>query len=341
MDMDKRKARIFEAIILDYIATAEPIGSRSISKRYNLGVSPATVRNEMSDLEELGLIEQPYTSAGRVPSQKGYRYYVDFLMEKPTITSEVKNYVKEMLTKHIKEAENAAQVAIKLLSQLTNYTAMVLMPANKHCTLEHLQLFPINDGRKIVLVIVLSNGHVEHRTIDLAEPLSDEELAVTADVLNKSLYRLTVDKWKQSTTNLINNELTNRKAFISDTLDLLENLIVGEQDHKLFLGGSLTFLNQPEFKSIDKIKDLLSLLEEYDIIREVLQSSVDKKGLSIRIGDENIHDGMKGCSLIMTTYESDDKSVGTVGLLGPVRMEYAKAIGLIEFIAYAMAGNIK
>jgi heat-inducible transcriptional repressor len=339
--MDERKARILQAIILDYIATAEPIGSRTISKKYDLGVSPATVRNEMSDLEDLGLIEQPYTSAGRIPSQKGYRYYVDFLMEKSVLSQDVKTYIRNMLHNQIKEAEIAAQTAIRLLSQFTNYTAMVLMPAMEHCTLQHVQLFPLGDGQKVVLVIVLDNGHVEHRTVDMSAPMTAGELAAATDVLNRGLRGLTVEQWKKNTLKQIYQDLDSRKAFLSEVMELLESILLDEYEHKLLLGGSLKFLNQPEFKNIEKVKELLALLEEHQVMREALSLHKDEKGVFIRIGDENIHEGMKGCSLIMTTYEIDGLTMGTMGVLGPVRMDYSKSIGMMEFITHVLAEKAK
>jgi heat-inducible transcriptional repressor len=335
--MDERKARILQAIVLDYIATAEPIGSRTISKKYDLGVSPATVRNEMSDLEDLGLIEQPYTSAGRIPSQKGYRYYVDFLMEKPALPQDVKTYIRNILHDRIKEAEIAAQTAIRLLSQFTNYTAMMLMPAMEYRTLQHIQLFPLNEGQKAVLVIVLDNGHVEHRTMDMSVSMTAEEMRMVTDVLNHSLRGLTVDQWNKNTLKRIHKELDIRRAFLSEAMELLEHILLDEGEHKLLLGGSLKFLNQPEFKNVEKVKELFTLLEEDQVMREALSLHKDEKGLFVRIGDENLHEGMKGCSLIVTTYEIDGQTVGTMGVLGPVRMDYSKSIGMMEFITHVLA----
>ena len=162
MEMEERKKKVLEAIIQDYIATAEPVGSRTISKKYNLGVSPATVRNEMADLEEMGLIEQPHTSAGRIPSQIGYRYYVDYLMERQTVTNEVKKYIRTSLTSQIQAQEKLVRKAVKLLSQITNYTAMLIVPAYSQNVLTHIQLLPLADN-KIVLIMVLDNGHVSIR----------------------------------------------------------------------------------------------------------------------------------------------------------------------------------
>ncbi|MDD4665079.1 MAG: heat-inducible transcriptional repressor HrcA, partial [Clostridia bacterium] len=194
MKMDERKQRILQALILDYIATGDPVGSRTIAKKYKLGVSSATIRNEMADLEEMGLIEQPHTSAGRVPSQGGYRYYVDRLMEKKPLPDAVKGYIEEVLLARINEIEALIQVSSKLLSQLTNYTALVMAPTFGKNKLRYIQLLPLGKN-KVVLVIVLDNGHVEHRTLELSFSLREEEFQYISHALNSHLQGLSLEQW--------------------------------------------------------------------------------------------------------------------------------------------------
>jgi heat-inducible transcriptional repressor len=199
----------------------------------------------------------------------------------------------------------------------------------------------LNEGQKVVLVIVLDNGHVEHRTMDISVPMTADELRLATDVLNRSLRGLTVDQWKKNTSKQIYQALDTRKAFLSEAIELLESILLDEYEYKLLLGGSLKFLNQPEFKNVEKVKELLALLEEDRVMREALSLHEDEKGLLVRIGDENIHEGMKGCGLVMATYEIDGQAMGTMGVLGPVRMDYSKAIGMMEFITHALAERMR
>lgn len=338
MEMDERKQKILQAIILDYIATAEPVGSRTISRKYNLGVSPATVRNEMADLEELGLIEQPHTSAGRIPSQSGYRYYVDCLMEKEPLNKEIKDMISKAMMGRIRETEALIQVSSKLLSQLTNYTALVLAPAFGRNALRHLQILPIDDS-KAVVVIVLDNGHVEHKVIDVPGSLKQEDFSAISRVLNEQLYGLSVEQWRPTILRTIYQELLYQRKLLNNVIELVENAISLEEENKVYLGGTLNILNQPEFKDIEKVKSILELLEQEAAIREVLHPAPEA-GITVKIGTENIHQSMKNCSLITATYHLNGRVIGTLGVLGPTRMEYSKAVSILEYLTEALSKAI-
>lgn len=338
MEMDERKQKILQAIILDYIATAEPVGSRTISRKYNLGVSPATVRNEMADLEELGLIEQPHTSAGRIPSQSGYRYYVDCLMEKEPLNKEIKDMISKAMMGRIRETEALIQVSSKLLSQLTNYTALVLAPAFGRNALRHLQILPINDS-KAVVVIVLDNGHVEHKVIDVPGSLKQEDFSAISRVLNEQLYGLSVEQWRPTILRTIYQELLYQRNLLNNVIELVENAISLEEENKVYLGGTLNILNQPEFKDLEKVKSILELLEQETAIREVLHPAPEA-GITVKIGTENIHQSMKNCSLITATYHLNGRVIGTLGVLGPTRMEYSKAVSILEYLTEALSKAI-
>lgn len=337
MELDERKQKVLQAIILDYIATADPVGSRTIARKYDLGVSSATVRNEMADLEELGLIEQPHTSAGRIPSQLGYRYYVDFLMQREPITGEIKEFIRSVLVNRMKETDTIIQVSSKLLSQLTNYTALVLAPFFGKNKLRHIQFLRVEPYRAVV-IIVLDNGHVEHRVIEVPEELRDEEYQIITNLMNEHLQGLTLEQWRPKVLQDIYNELNFKKDLIKNVLEQVEDSLSVEREQKVFLGGTLNMLNQPEFKQIERVKALLELLEEEKVLKEVLLP--DEKGLAVKIGSENRHLGMKDCSLITATYELNGKIIGTIGLLGPTRMEYSKAVSIVEFLTMALTEGL-
>lgn len=338
MKMDDRKQKILEALILDYIATGDPVGSRTIARKYNVGVSSATIRNEMADLEELGLIEQPHTSAGRVPSQSGYRYYVDCLMELRPLADSMKKYIQDTLADRIKETEALIQLTSKLLSQLTNYTAIVMAPNFGKNTLRHVQLLPL-ENNKVVLVIVLDNGHVEHRTLDMPFPLAEKDFQHLSYLLNGHLRGLSLEQWKAGIIQDICNELDYQKRFLNEVFELVENVMSVEYESKVYLGGALNILNQPEFRDVEKVKQILELLEEERILKEVLGIG-HELGISVKIGTENPYEGMKNCSLITATYELGGKTIGTLGVLGPTRMEYSKSVSILEFFTNVLADTL-
>lgn len=334
MKMDERKRMILNAIILDYIATADPVGSRTIARKYNLGVSPATVRNEMSDLEEMGFIEQPHTSAGRIPSQSGYRYYVDCLMQKEPVANEARDLIRNELLNRIRETEVLIQITGKLLSELTNYTALVMSPFFGKNSFKHIQLLPV-ENNKAVLVVVLDNGHVEHRLVDVPESIREEEYSSVTVLLNEHLRGLSLAQWRPSVLNSIYDQLTDWKKFLGYLMDQIEDSISQDQGQKIYLGGTLNILNQPEFKQIEKVKSLFELLEEKNTLREVLNPE-QENGVIVKIGSENRHEVMKDCSLITATYHINGKLIGTLGLLGPTRMEYSKAVSIVEYLTNAL-----
>lgn len=339
MPMDDRKSKVLQAIILDYIATADPVGSRTIARRYNLGVSPATVRNEMADLEEMGLIEQPHTSAGRIPSQSGYRYYVDFLMEKEPIRNEVREMISGVLLSRMRETELIIQTTSRLLSQLTNYTALVLAPSFGKNILRHVQFLPVGLN-KAVMLIVLDNGHVEHRLIDMNDAMNEQEYQAISHILNEHLRGLTVEQWRPSTLQAIYHDLDQQKKMLRNVIEQIEDSLTVDREKKVYLGGALNILNQPEFRDVDKVKTLLELLEEENIMKEVL-NPMDENGIMVKIGKENLHEGMKDCSLITATYRVDGKVIGTLGVLGPTRMEYSKAVSIVEILTSALTEGLK
>lgn len=339
MKMNERKQKVLNAIVLDYIATADPVGSRTIARKYDLGVSPATVRNEMADLEEMGLIEQPYTSAGRIPSQSGYRYYVDCLMKKEPITEETGELIRSALLNSIKETEVLMQITGRLLSHLTNYTSMVLAPFYGKNTLKHIQLIPVERG-KAVLLIVLDNGHVEHRLVDIPEYINESDFAAVSALFNDNLCGLSPDQWSPSVLQSIYSQLADRKKFLRYVMEQIEDSLSIEQGQKVYLGGRLNILDQPEFKHIEKVKLLLELLEEKNILKEVLLPEKEN-GVVVKIGSENRYEGMKDCSLITATYRVNGKLIGTLGLLGPTRMEYSRAVSIIEFLTSILTAEMK
>lgn len=334
MQMDERKRKILRAIVLDYIATAEPVGSRTIARKFNLGVSPATIRNEMADLEDLGLIEQPYTSAGRIPSDAGYRYFVDCLMDPQALSKEDKEVIVRESTKKISEIQEVIAHVSKLLSELTNLTSIVLGPRKGKGTFGKMHFLPYQPGQ-VIMVVVKENGVVENHIIDVDEDLTAEELQHIADVFNQKLHGYSLSRIKRALLHEIYSELSRQRLLIDNTLDLLRAILDDrEGEEPLYLGGTLNMLNQPEFRDLAKIKSLFGVFEENEPLRKLLHPN--HEGLNVTIGGENRLKEFRDCSLISATYRVNGQTIGTIGVLGPTRMDYAKVIAIVDFMTRSL-----
>lgn len=330
MPMDERKQKVLEAIIMDYIATAEPVGSRTIARKYGLGVSPATIRNEMADLEELGYIEQPHTSAGRIPSDLGYRYYVDCLMEKETLDRAEEEYIRQRFSKKVEEIETVFKKATEVLSEISSYTALILGPHWTKKTFDFIQLILLEPGT-VLMVVVINQRLVQHWILNVPENIGVQDLERVSRVLNDKLKGYTLDEVKRDTLIDIYQELSGYKSLVRYILDAVEHLSCSGGHNKVYMGGTLNILNQPEFKDVDKLKNLLSVLEQENIVKEIMEAS-PYQGVSIKIGGENKHDGITDCSVITATYHVEGIT-GTVGIIGPTRMSYSRVVSLVECVA--------
>lgn len=332
--LTERQRLILNAIIDDYIRSAEPVGSRSISKRGEVGFSPATIRNEMSDLEELGFLEQPHTSAGRIPSHKGYRYYVDHLVRLGELSHHELDVIKMFFAERIQEIEQVVQHAASILSNLTNYTSIVLGPEVFSTTLRHIQLLPLNSD-SAVAIIVTNTGHVENRTVKIPEGISPEELEKVVSILNSKLTGVPLLHLKSKLFTETGEELSKYVSRYEELINMLEGIFVNEQQNRIFLSGTTNMLTQPEFKDVDKLKMILDLLEETPTMVKMFSSAPE--GIQVRIGTENKIEAINSCSLITATYTIEGQSLGTIGILGPTRMDYSKVISLLDFLSKDIA----
>jgi heat-inducible transcriptional repressor len=334
MQMDERKRKILRAIVQDYIATAEPIGSRTIARKFDLGVSPATIRNEMADLEDLGLIEQPHTSSGRVPSDAGYRYFVDCLMDPQTVSDEQREIIERESAKRIHEIQEVISHTSRLLSELTNLTSIVLGPQKGKSTFGKMHFLPYQPGQ-VILVIVKENGTVENHIIDIGENLTTEELQQVAGVFNQKMRGYSLDQVKRTLLHEIYDELSRQRRLIDNTLDMLREILDdNEQEDRIYLGGTLNMLNQPEFRDLGKVKSLFKVFEENESLKKLLRPY--QEGLNVTIGGENTMKEFKGCSVISATYKVNGLTIGAVGVLGPTRMDYGKAIAIVDFMTRSL-----
>ncbi len=325
--LSERQKLILSAIVDDYIRSAEPVGSRSISKRGDVAYSPATIRNEMSDLEEMGYLEQPHTSAGRIPSHKGYRYYVDHLLKFGLLSNHEMQTMKGFFNDKIQEIEQVAQQAAMILSGLTNYTSIVLGPEMFSTSLRHMQFLPLN-SESAVAIIVTSTGHVENKIIKIPAGVPMNEIEKVVQILNDRLQGVPLVQLKSKLYSEIVEEIRKHVSKYKELIRMVESALISDEMNRVFLGGTTNMLIQPEFKDVEKVKTILDLFDETETIARMFSSVPE--GIQVRIGQENSVEAINNCSLITATYSLDGQILGSIGVLGPTRMDYARIISLLD-----------
>lgn len=336
MDMSERKLQILQAIIMNYLETAEPVGSRTISRRFPMGISSATIRNEMSDLEELGLIEQPHTSAGRIPSSKGYRLYVDQLMERGQMGQEQAEILRSILKERTMQLDSVLREIGDLLAALTKYTAIVTMPQFHKAKLKHVQLVPL-DQHSVILVLVTDGNIVRNHVIPLEQPLRNEELYRVSDVLNHNLSGLSVSEMNLPIIQKIKRESGVTPGTMDQLLNAISDTMQYADDVDIFTAGTTNILNFPEFSDIARARALMEFFQQKDQVLHMVggpteQSEKTPGGLSIRIGTENQVEQLRDCSIVTATYHYNNRSIGSISVVGPMRMDYDKVVSALEYL---------
>ncbi len=328
--MDDRKQLILRAIIREYIGKVEPVSSKNITGRYGLDVSSATVRNEMSCLERMGYIEQPHTSAGRIPSEMGYRYYVDYLMEKYRLAIREKQAIENRLDERVDKLESLLQKAGEILSELTNYPSIVSEPTMTQKRYRHFKLVEINDTMAL-LVIVLDDSSIKNYQINLVGRLKEEDYKTISNILNDRLAGQDISGINSGMLPDWGYQSLNDKLVMEDILRALANVVDQDNVHNIHISGTLNIFNQPEFKDIEKVRGLLNFFEQQKSLQKLVESG--REGISYRIGEEVPLDNLEGLSVITSTYCVNGKPVGTIGVIGPTRMDYSKSSTLLEKIS--------
>ncbi len=334
-----RQKLILAALVEDYVRSAEPVGSRTLSKHSLISFSPATIRNEMADLEEMGYLDQPHTSAGRIPSQKGYRFYVDHLVTSKTpIESQTLESLRDLFQQKMNEVERMIQQTSVVLSELTQYTSIVLGPTLKQGRVKQLELVPLGN-RQAVAILVTDTGAVYNRQVELSPDVSSEEIASMVRFLNAKLTDVPLTHLRSKLHRVISNELADALEHFEDALAILDGLTMtnfSEAD-KIYVNGATNILAQPEFQDLDKVRPLLAMLESSAIGQIVLAGG---EGLSVRIGQENNVPTLRDCTIISATYTVNNVPVGRIGVLGPTRMNYARVIQILEYTSRALTQTL-
>ncbi len=331
-NMDDRKKRILQAVTDDYINTAEPVGSRTIARRYDLGISPATIRNEMADLEESGYLEQPHVSAGRIPSQKGYRFYVDFIMQTSNVSQKEKLRIRRRLEERKRELDLIAEETARILAQLSSYAAFVMSPVSKAAVLKRLELVQI-DPHLVLVILIVDPGFVKTHLVVTERQLRPEQLIHINSYLNSRLRDIPLSKIGTSLLREISAELDEYSNFLDATLEAIVQVLERGHEEAVFTDGQLNILEQPEFREVESAKRVLDLLGEDNTVSSLLLDTMNSGNIRIVIGRESSHPNMDICSVVSAPYEVDGVPIGAVGVLGPTRMHYAEVVAIVELVA--------
>ncbi|QKG84961.1 heat-inducible transcriptional repressor HrcA [Kroppenstedtia pulmonis] len=334
-----RQEQILRAVVEEYIVHAEPVGSRTISKREDVGFSAATIRNEMADLEELGFLKQPYTSAGRVPSQSGYRYYVDFLMGPQHLAREDLLAVRRLFASQMDALEQTIQQTASILSQITNYTSILLGPELYENKLKHLQVVPLTD-RMAVVLIVTDTGHVDQRRITVPKGVSLSSIEQMVNLLNAKLTGVPLFQLKRTVYRELYSELSRYVENYEYLLTMIDQMLVEDREDRVFFSGTTNILTQPEFRDVEKVKALMDLLEQNDTVVKMLAADKNS-GIQVKIGQENHLEAMNNCSIVSASFTLDGRSLGTIGVLGPTRMDYRKVVSLLEVLIEDLSAHLR
>lgn len=330
MQLDERKLKILKAIIRNYLETGEPVGSRTISKFSDLNLSSATIRNEMADLEEQGFIVQPHTSAGRIPSDKGYRLYVDnMLKEQEREVSEL----KELLLEKEQKMDHLLKQVAKVLALNTNYTTVISTPQYCKNKLKFIQLSRV-DKHQLVAVIVVEGNIIKNNILDVSDELDDETLLKLNILLNTHLNGLTLDQINLSMIAELKRQAGIHRDIVNDVIDAVAMAINADEDLEIYTSGTNNIFKYPELSDQAKASGIISTLEEKNLlttlVKETLYDSEHSKEIQVYIGDENQIEGMRDCSVVTATYELEEGMKGTIGIVGPKRMDYEKVVGTLK-----------
>lgn len=322
--LDERKRAILKAIIQDYIFTAEPVGSRALVKRHEIGLSPATIRNEMADLEDMGYLEQPHTSAGRIPSHLGYRFYVNTLMEEAELSSQDLERLNKMLASLRFSAGTVSRQIAKLLSSVTSYLSLIAEPAAPNQAICHIDIIPVS-AYTATVIVVLSDGTVKHHSINLPDGLDQRQIKNLLRFVNRRLDGVTLQQIDENLVEELKQEFAGNVRLIDNIFTIVHYMMLSG-DQELVVDGATNLLNQPEFRDVEKVRNLLRSLEQNEQLLPMLQADED---IAIKIGSEIGLDSFNDCSLIIATYTRPDRKL-LFGILGPARMEYAKTVSFLK-----------
>ncbi len=336
MELDERKMKILQAVIKNYLETGEPVGSRTISKYTDLNLSSATIRNEMADLEEMGYIVQPHTSAGRIPSDKGYRLYVDTMMQQMDTAMQEKTReveeLKDLLLEKEEKMDQLLKSVAKTLAVNTNYASMISSPSYSGSRLKFIQLSRV-DANQLIAVIVLEGNILKNSMISVSEELDDETLLKLNVLLNTHLNGLPIEEINLGLVARLKQQAGIHSDIVGEVIDAVAESIKADEDLEIYTSGANNIFKYPELADQQKASEIISTFEEKQMLTTLVQDTLSKEnntGIQVYIGDETPVSSMKDCSVVTATYELGEGMKGTIGIIGPKRMDYEKVVGTLQ-----------
>ncbi len=344
MELSDRKEKILDAIIRSYLETGEPVGSRTISKNTDLNLSSATIRNEMSDLEEMGYIIQPHTSAGRIPTDKGYRFYVDnILKDKMSELDEREKKVTEkedLLIEKVDKVETLLQNMAKVLANNTNYATMVSAPKSQENKIKFVQLSVI-DENQLLCTVVSDKNHVVNRIIKTTQQIGQEMIVRLNVALNTVLAGLSLEEINLGVISTLTSQAGEFEGLVNEVLKAITEAIATEAQMKIYTSGATNIFKYPELSDKERASQLLTTLEEKSQLTELINESDEETGIQVYIGSESPVKSMKDCSVVTATYELEDGFKGTIGIIGPKRMDYEKVVETLRTVKEQLSETFK
>jgi len=331
-ELGDRNRSILEAIIEEHITTAEPVGSRTVARRHKLGLSPATIRNVMADLEEFGYLQSPHTSAGRVPTEKGYRFYVDSLLQVRKLNSAEQKQLESRYQLKGRKVDEVLRDVSKTLSSISHYTGLVMAPRLETTVFRHIEFVPLSGGR-ILVVFVTRSGLVQNKIIQTRDKVTRHELEQISGYLNRTLAGLTIQQVKEKIFAEMQEEKARYDRLMSRTLELSREALKENLGGEVFIEGTSNILEQPEFANVETMRELFRAFEQKSTLIDLLNRSQQAEGVQIFIGSEPGVAGIQGCSLITSHYASKRGTIGALGVIGPSRMNYSTVIPVVDYTA--------
>ncbi len=339
--LDDRGAHVLRLVVEDYIETAEPVGSRTISKKMSLALSPATIRNIMADLEEIGYLCQPHTSAGRIPTGTGFRYYVNYLLARRQLASSDRDLLQRVTGEGVAGADEVVRNASRLLANLSRHACVVVISRFSHQALRSISLLRASSD-KILLVAVLQGGWVQHRLIEDEPGLATDELEKINSYLNEMAVGLTLPQLRMRIMNEMRKEKARYDRLMRKALMLGSKALAESHPGEVYIEGRANILEQPEFvEDVQKLKRILHAFEEKNVILRLLDSALESEAIQVSIGTENPVEGLPDISVVSSGYHQGESAMGSIGLIGPVRMDYSRVIPLVEYTASLLSSILE
>lgn len=330
-NLTERERSILAVLIDHYIRTAEPVGSRVIATKYALGVSPATVRNTLSDLEERGLIEQPHTSAGRIPTDSGYRLYVDKLLKTERLSLGDRDKIRRLLSIDYNAIEDILDQTSRILAQVSSQLGVTITPKFDQAVLKKIDLVSLTET-KVMVIMAVRSGSVRTILIEVDSALDPDQLTETAELLNEKLAGLPLGEIRQTIVERLGDVSRGNPQLIKVFMEQHKHLMNESSSESLHADGTANIISQKEFQDPEKLREFISLLEERKSLVGMLQVRSSSEGISVTIGTESNIDSLKGCSTVTTSYHTGQVR-GTIGVIGPTRMEYGKLMSVVNYTA--------